>query len=94
MPLDAAPPTIKIDSGIPLPGYGVGARKKGGNIDAMRTMEVGQSFVFRPRSEATSLEMQRNSAFRMSRNECPGKKYATRILTEDGIRVVRVWRTA
>lgn len=84
---------IQIDDNVPVPPPAVGG-KHGGNIDAMRRMAIGQSFVYRPRNPDTSLEMQRNGVYRMARTQGLSGKFACRFVEENGKRVVRVWRVA
>lgn len=85
---------IKIEDGVPIPAGGLGRGKHGGNTDAMRKMDVGQSFVYRPRHPGVSLDMQRNNAYHIAKVGNPDRKFAVRIIEEGGQKVVRIWRTA
>jgi hypothetical protein len=70
--------TIKIEKGIPLPERG---GRKGGLSDAVRSMDIGDSFVL-PLAKRNGLA---HLAVRL------GVKLATR---KEGADKVRVWRTA
>lgn len=81
--------SIKIDDDVPLPvSRGGGAA---GNSHALRTLKIGQSFVYVPRGN-TSLDTQRNSVWHMAHLICPDRQFLVRIVEEDGKRVVRIWR--
>src|SRR4051812_27441398 len=56
MPRLTSDSLIQLDDNIPIPNSPPG---HGTNFATMRSMDVGQSFVFVPRTPATSLEMQR-----------------------------------
>lgn len=82
----APPAAIKIEDGIPIPPKGVGRKFKGYGVShALRTMEVGQSF-------ATASKHISNHVFLIAK--ATGRKFMTRRVEENGVRVIRVWRIA
>lgn len=81
---------IKIDSDIPLPQP---AHRGPLPRYPWRTMKPGDSFVY-PNTRSlrhTQASANRAVAYRKSDH---GETYATRTVTENGERVVRVWRVA
>ncbi len=84
-------PAIQIESGIPLPPAKAGRPAISGVSVALRAAEVGQSFVAPP--HALGVRHARLAAARAAAH-VKGKKFATRVVVENGERVVRVWRTA
>ena len=81
----------KIDKGIPLPeGWGRDSSKF--NLTAtLRKMEVGDSFVMPPNYKDLSLPEVQRRVLNGSSIHKP-KRFTTRMVEEDGVRVVRVWR--
>lgn len=85
---------VEIEDGIPIPAVGIGNGRHGGNTDAMRKMEVGQSFVYRPRHAGVSLDTQCNNVYHAAKVALADRRFAVRKVEENGLKVVRVWRTA
>lgn len=91
-PSAATPSTINIDKGVPMPR----ADRRGGRIksierETMEALAVGESFVYptvRKDLRATQIYAGRTGAY------LKPKKFARRMVTENGERVVRVWRVA
>lgn len=83
-------PAIKIDDDVPLPPP-TNRGSRNGVAAALRSLAVGQSFVF-PSRGAKPIETQ-TYASRTARS-VKDKKFTTRVVEENGERVVRVWRTA
>jgi len=85
---------IKIDRGIPIPPRTVG---RAGNTDGAvckypwHEMEIGDSFVF-PDGGNVSRAQRMASTNLVVRHKMARSRFTTRTLTEDGRRVVRVWR--
>ena len=101
--MDATAFPIRIDDGVPMPrsktcngGGGAGGKRGGPIHDTLFALQIGQSFVFpsvqgRPIERHQQIASSRVAHF--SRRGLNGR-FATRIVEEDGERVVRVWRTA
>ena len=83
---------IKIDKGIPVPVSGVGRTGYTPEGRAMVLLEAGDSFVF-PSKNDESIEAARNRMQAVASRLKP-KKFTSRIVEEDGVRVIRVWRVA
>ncbi len=80
---------IKIEANIPLPaGFEPGARHR---KYPYSTMAVGESFLYPLHANGITYT-QANAAGAARRHL--GKTFVTRIVVENGERVVRVWRTA
>lgn len=86
----ASTPCVKIDKSIPVPGHGIGKTGYTPEGRALVRMEVGDSFVW-PRKGDKGLEDVRNRV-QASASRLKPKKFTTRILEENGVRVLRVWR--
>lgn len=88
----ASTPCIKIDKSVPIPEYGIGQTGYTPEGRALVRVEVGDSFVW-PRKGDEGLEDTRNRVTAAVRRLKP-KKFTTRIVEEEGVRVLRVWRVA
>jgi hypothetical protein len=87
--------TYKIDDDVPLPEP-VRKPKEHGYNAAMRRMQPGQS-VFLPgyaRNAASRATGEKAMNMQYARRTMPGTTWAIRTVTENGVRGVRVWRTA
>jgi hypothetical protein len=85
--------TYKIDDDVPLPASKFGAATYTG---VFRQMSPGQS-VFFPNCVQNSQLRKNDEPIidpRYARRTMPGTEWATRTVTENGVRGVRVWRTA
>lgn len=81
--LNGAAPRVTVDKGVPLPPLVAGRHAK----YPWRTMEVGDSFVF-PGARSGAGASIVNGA------KATGFKFTQRVVTENGERVVRIWRVA
>lgn len=89
----ASTPCIKIDDGVPVPAPKPSGRYGGtGLTEALRRLEVGQSFVA-PNPRGMTLARVQSDAHTSMRTMRP-KKFTSRQVTENGERVVRIWRVA
>ena len=88
----ASTPCIKIDRSIPVPRHGIGRTGYTPEGRALVAMEVGDSFVW-PRKGDEAHEAARNRV-QASVSRLKPKKFTTRIVEENGVRVLRVWRVA
>lgn len=83
--LNGAPPCIKIDKGVPLPG----ARSINGKYPLAK-MEVGDSFAV-PCAAGNQATLRRAVSAWCARHSV---KMAARAVMENGERVIRVWRVS
>lgn len=86
---------VNVDKNIPLPARGVGAVAAHGNSKwPWRKMKMGDSFFAAGYAQSTS--QRKNGQLVISTtagvSAIPGSKWATRLVTENGVRGVRVWR--
>lgn len=92
----AAParPAITIDKGVPMPKAGSGRRKNGGRkpLYPLRSMEVGDSFAVVVHADRGAHRTQRGLT--KCAHALPDRKFSTRQVEENGVRVVRVWRVS
>lgn len=81
---------IQVDHGIPIPPQPIKGRPRGApgkRLYPWAAMEVGDSFIFRgPNVEAWQRIHARKAHDR--------KTYVSRVITENGERIVRIWRVA
>lgn len=83
-----------IDKGIPIPPpAGRKARGRRGASLPWRTMAVGDSFIFPARGDAVTTSARARTAV-AHRARTDRAKFEVHTVTEDGRRVVRVWRVA
>lgn len=91
--IDASTPSIKIDKGIPVPvAPGRGNHGHGG-AGALRAMEVGDSFLY-PAATGKMSTLSNASRHGSTLGKALGRKFACRTVTENGQKVVRVWRVS
>ena len=88
----------QIDSGIPLPPPKQSTNRKGGRARKypLPSMKPGDSF-FVPETDGRDVDAIRGSlgaGICRMKNANPGFDYATRVWDEQGVRGIRVWRTA
>ena len=84
---------IQVETGVLMPPRnGAHCRRGSGYSEAFRHMEVGQSLIYRSRSD--SLAAAQRNALRMARVAAPNWKFASRTMQEGGERIVRIWRVA
>jgi hypothetical protein len=82
---------ITIDKNLPMPNA---TRASGWSKFPFKTMEVGDSFIYPTRADRGVRYAQTNAVNAARRCGDPSRKFATRIVVEDGQEVVRVWRIA
>jgi hypothetical protein len=89
----ASTPCITIDKGIPIPTPRGRGRRHSGMTLAMKTMDVGDSFIYPADGRKTPPI---NVAGRQARYVAAstGRKFVCRTVIENGQKVVRVWRFA
>lgn len=79
---------IKIEKGVPIP---IGYSSRSDSITALlRSMEVGDSF-FKVSDSPARLQVAITSC---KRHVGEGKVFVTRTREENGVKGIRVWRTA
>lgn len=79
---------IQIEKGVPVP---IGNFSEKNTFTAtLRSMEVGDSF-FKAAESPTALQLRINSCKRYVGED---RKFVTRTREENGVKGVRVWRTA
>jgi hypothetical protein len=85
---------IKVDRGIPIPARTVG---RAGNKDGAvckypwHVMEIGDSFIFPDKGNVTHAQ-RCASTHLVVRHRIARRRFTIRTITEDGRRVVRIWR--
>ena len=81
---------VTIDKGVPLPGRS----SVRGSRWPWRGMKPGDSFFAAGYVQAPTQRVGKEPVMNTSspRQMCPGTTWATRLVTEDGVRGVRVWR--
>jgi hypothetical protein len=85
--------TYKIDDDVPLPAIRVGRPPAAATL-TVRSLRPGQSAFFPEYSTGQSKAgNKRLDITRIVQSE-PTSKWTTRTVTENGVRGVRVWRTA
>ena len=77
---------IEIQKGIPITNRKFGGRSEVGI--AVRAMGVGDSFVL-PISETSKMRGGALAYWKAT----TGRKFKTRIVIENGVKLIRVWRT-
>lgn len=78
--------TITIDKGVPLPTQ----RTHSSKIPAIYEMSTGESTFI---SGLSKDDLNRMRVRLSAHGRRHGKAYATRTLTEDGVKGLRIWRT-
>lgn len=85
--------TFKIEDGIPLPTSR--SRNRSAVTETLSNLEVGQSFAIpQKNAEDRRHAMPRNAARISNFSRVHKRKFTQRALTENGVPVIRVWRTA
>lgn len=79
---------VKIDKGVPMPG---GKGINGTSKYPFRDMEVGDSAFFAGSGPSGA---EKNSADMWAKYNKNGCRFASRTVTENGVKGVRIWRTA
>lgn len=78
---------IKIDKDVPMRRD----KKLTGSKYPFAKMDVGDSFAI-PIESSEPTDVQRRLSSAARRWKASGKTFSTRVLTEGGVRVVRIWR--
>jgi hypothetical protein len=85
--------TYKIDDDVPLPAVRIGRRPAAVTL-TLRALRPGQSAFFPGYITGQSKAGNRRLDIKRSVQSEPTSKWTRRTVTENGVRGVRVWRTA